>query len=365
VKSRKKLKNFTKKYDFNLVGEPIPFMIGRNEPIKMLKISKSIPKFTRMSATMLKYKDNEKNDELFTKCTNSLKNGGLVAFPTETVYGLGADALNPDAVNLIFKAKGRPLTDPVIVHVLDYSQAKPLIDISDKLMSAYKFLTDVFWPGPLTIVAKANMKIIPDNITAKTGYVGIRSPKHIVARELISRSGLCIAAPSANRFGHVSPTKAQHVHDDLNECGIPILIIDSDSTCDFGIESTVAKLEEHNAQIYCTILRRGGISQLMLFNALEKYTEPVILSSEFKKVSMDTTVGQEAPGQLITHYAPDIPACMYQETVKSIESNHRVSLKDVVVKNMTQTPAEIAGDLKFLDAPEGKGFDWTYPKWKK
>lgn len=260
--------------------------------------------------------------------------------------------MNPDAVNLIFKAKQRPLTDPVIVHVLDFEQAKPLINISEKLMKCYKFLTDVFWPGPLTIVTRANMEIIPENITAKTGFVGIRSPKHIVARELIRVAERPIAAPSANRFGHVSPTKAQHVYDDLNECGIEILILDSTYSCEIGIESTVAKLEELNDDIYLTILRRGGISQQQLFNSLEKYTDKVILNTQFKKVGNDDSIGQEAPGQLITHYAPDIPAYLYKETVEVIEKSSG-NLQDAVIvdfKGLIRWAKEIC--LEYYDLSE-------------
>lgn len=283
-------------------------------------------------STILKYIEKSKNEETFSKCSKFLHEGGLVAFPTETVYGLGANALNSEAVHSIFKAKQRPLTDPVIVHVLDFQQALPLVQISQKQENVYKFLTDEFWPGPLTIVTKANLNVIPECVTAKTGFVGIRSPKHKVARELIESSKLPIAAPSANRFGHVSPTSSQHVYDDLNDCGLPILIIDSEEKCEIGIESTVAKLEEHEDIIYITILRRGGVSLDQLENSVKKLKEKVIVSTEIKKVSMNTTIGQEAPGQLITHYAPDIPAylCDLSETDLK-EDEKTLNLKDAVM----------------------------------
>lgn len=313
-------------------------------------------KFCMYKSTILKYKENDKNEETFEKCSKFLHQGGLVAFPTETVYGLGANALNSDAVHSIFKAKQRPLTDPVIVHVLNFEQALPLIEITQKQEKVYQFLTEEFWPGPLTIVTKANLKIIPECVTAKTGFLGIRSPKHKVARELIEKSNLPIAAPSANRFGHVSPTNAQHVYDDLNDCGLPILIIDSEEKCEIGIESTVAKLEEHEEIIYVTILRRGGISLDQLENSVKKLKEKVIVSTQIKKVSMNTVIGQEAPGQLITHYAPDIPAYLYDLSEDDLKEDEKTFKFDQCVmidfgKKMEWTKDQV---LKYFDlSPNG------------
>lgn len=265
--------------------------------------------------SLINYHENP--TQALEKCSKFLHDGNLVAFPTETVYGLGANALNSDAVKKIFEAKQRPLTDPVIVHVLDFHTAISLVDISSSLANVYKYLTDCFWPGPLTIVAKVNSKKIPDCITANTGFVGIRSPRHEIARKLIAVSKLPIAAPSANRFGHVSPTTANHVFEDLGDCKIPILILDTKEKCDVGIESTVAKLEENNGKFFLTILRKGGVSIEQLNKAMNKYKEStnveVLVNSKTKIVSNDTKIGQQAPGQLITHYAPYIQAFIVED----------------------------------------------------
>jgi L-threonylcarbamoyladenylate synthase len=177
--------------------------------------------------------DRTNTSESLAPCVEHLKRGGLVAFPTETVYGLGAHALDASAVLSIFEAKGRPLTDPVIVHVLDRQSALPLIqfDGSAAVETVFEHLATEFWPGPLTLVLRANPQLVPDCVTASTGFVGIRAPKHAVARLLLEASnGMPIAAPSANRFGHVSPTRAQHVFEDLctQDCKHEILVLDGD-----------------------------------------------------------------------------------------------------------------------------------------
>lgn len=157
----------------------------------------------------------------------NLKAGKLVAFPTETVhffpsssslplkqickvYGLGANALDVCALSSIFTAKGRPKSDPLIVHVNSVDKAVELVDLDEKSLAVYRFLGGTFWPGPLTIVAKA-APVIPDLVTSGTGFVGVRCPNNPIARSLIDLSSLPIAAPSANKFCHVSPTKAEHV----------------------------------------------------------------------------------------------------------------------------------------------------------
>jgi L-threonylcarbamoyladenylate synthase len=141
------------------------------------------------------------------KAANLIRNGGLVAFPTETVYGLGANALNEDAVKSIFVAKGRPLTDPLIVHIAETNQVYELVELNSAELFLFDTLISSFWPGPLTLIVKASPKI-PLLVTADTGFVGVRRPNHPLAVKLLAAAGLPIAAPSANRFGHVSPTTA-------------------------------------------------------------------------------------------------------------------------------------------------------------
>jgi L-threonylcarbamoyladenylate synthase len=273
-----------------------------------------------------------------------LKNGELVAFPTETVYGLGANALNVNAVLNIFKAKGRPLTDPLIVHIANPEAAKELIEISSpEEEKAYQALTDSFWPGPLTIIMKAS-PLIPPPVTANTGFVGIRCPNHKLARLLIEQSTVPVAAPSANRFGHVSPTRAEHVLADLGAKGVRVLNGESsshsleDSPCQFGIESTVLKLDGAN---HCaTIFRQGAITQRQIESVFHKFgiglklvalSRAVKMHKEEEENESDSrknaeendqshkdTKGEVAPGQAVTHYAPDVPCFI----IKSLKINN-------------------------------------------
>jgi L-threonylcarbamoyladenylate synthase len=216
-----------------------------------------------------------------------LRNGGLVAFATETVYGLGADATNPSAVAGIFAAKGRPSTNPLIVHVQDKIAAYDCVAIwPDRA----ELLADRFWPGPLTLVLPRS-KIIPDIVTAGQDTVGVRVPNLGVARWLILEAGRPIAAPSANRSMGVSPTQAKHVYGDLN--GKVDLILDSGPTT-IGIESTVLDLSGETPRI----LRPGEVTAEQIAEVLG---EPVESGGH-------STGPAKSPGQMAVHYAPRTPA---------------------------------------------------------
>lgn len=209
-----------------------------------------------------------------------IKEGKLVAFPTETVYGLGANALDPLAVAKIFELKERPSFDPLIVHISDIKQLDRLVSDYDERV--YK-LANKFWPGPLTIILEKS-KIIPDIVTSGLPTVGIRMPHNEIALELITTSNCPIAAPSANKFGRISPTTAEHVKKQLKTVDF---ILDGGKTT-VGIESTIIKLTESGFQI----LRNGMITQ----EELEKII-PLDSYSEIEKLS--------APGMLKSHYSPD------------------------------------------------------------
>jgi L-threonylcarbamoyladenylate synthase len=365
----------------------------------------------------------------FSKCSEYLSLNGCVAFPTETVYGLGANALNADAVLSIFKFKGRPLSDPLIVHCKDANTARQLIILEDETTFisteintnittntsesdtlhiksaaalAFDLLSALFWPGPLTIVAKA-VDLIPRVVTADTGFVGVRVPKHPVALTLLQTCGLPIAAPSANRFGHVSPTSASHVFQDLGQHPIFILqsqekdreeekdrvnenevvvtekekgefgknlSYSSSSSCAVGIESTVAKIEgfhwnldnltttttssssssssssskisSSRRSVRITILRRGGVSAQEIKDCLSSLIKQDIdvsvqlaslpssssstsSSSSSKPLPQETHEVHQAPGMLLSHYAPDIPAYL----VAKISSSSSLLLERV------------------------------------
>jgi len=307
----------------------------------------------------------------FREAAALIRSGKLVAFPTETVYGLGANAFDESAVKLIFEMKNRPLSDPVIVHISSLDQGLSLVELTAEGQRVFHILASAFWPGALTLVAQA-VPLLPRCLTANTGFVGIRYPSHPLACRLIQESGCPIAAPSANRFGHVSPTRASHVMDDLGHCDIAVL--DGDNcpdtneprhlTCEHGIESTVCKIDAAAKRL--VIYRQGAVTlaaiqRVLEGNDLNDYTIEVIKkyapietdgegadgillgNPPQKKTRHDKPtchspslgseeIGQEAPGQLITHYAPEVPTFMCkledwtQERVKSIDLSKVVVL---------------------------------------
>jgi L-threonylcarbamoyladenylate synthase len=244
------------------------------------------------------------------RCAQKLQNGGLVAFPTETVYGLGANALDANACASIFTAKGRPFTDPLIVHVPTLQQAFPLLCLSADETALVTTLSERYWPGPLTLILRKSA-LVPDVVTGGGEFVGIRIPAHPLALELLLKSGIPVAAPSANRFGHVSPTCAQHVADDLSH--VDVLVLDG-GNCAVGIESTIVKVEGR----HLTVLRRGIVGVEDLEGVLKSAgieAQVTILQRTVKTESEQ----QEAPGQLLTHYAPQLPAYLLH-----ISSEHSV-----------------------------------------
>lgn len=211
-----------------------------------------------------------------------IKSGGFVAFPTETVYGLGADALNANAVASVFAMKERPSFDPLIVHISDVQMLKQYIAVNDERLY---LLAQHFWPGPLTLVAPRK-NIIPDIVTSGLPTVGIRMPANDIALRLIDTAETPIAAPSANKFGKISPTRAEHVRKQFPQLQH---ILDGGST-KIGIESTVISLDDEGF----IILRPGAITAADLLKYLpqsgKKIQNPVELAS---------------PGMLKSHYSPD------------------------------------------------------------
>jgi len=214
------------------------------------------------------------------KAIKLLRDGEVVALPTETVYGLAADALNPDAVAKIFEAKERPRFDPLIVHLPNREALDEIATVESRLA---RELMEKFWPGPLTIIF-SKREIVPDIVTAGLETVAVRMSAHLTFHEVVRKLNRPLAAPSANQFGRISPTTAQHVFDELN--GRIPLIVDGGAT-EHGIESTIVQV----ANRVIAVWRRGPITDEMLrpFGEVREQTSPV-------------TVG--APGQLQTHYAP-------------------------------------------------------------
>ncbi|MBR6257123.1 MAG: threonylcarbamoyl-AMP synthase [Lachnospiraceae bacterium] len=232
-------------------------------------------------------KAGENDTAVYEKAGAIIKNGGLVAFPTETVYGLGGDAFNPDSSKKIYAAKGRPSDNPLIVHIAEMSA---LDKLSDNIPEILYDLADAFWPGPLTMIIKKK-QAVPSETTGGLDTVAIRMPDHPVALQLIRAGGGYIAAPSANASGRPSPTLASHVEEDLN--GRIDMIIDGGEV-GIGIESTIVDLSGDVPMI----LRPGYVTRDML--------ERVIGTVETDPTLMKKTEGgrPKAPGMRYRHYAP-------------------------------------------------------------
>ncbi len=278
-----------------------------------------------------------------------LRGGGLVAFPTETVYGLGANALDPQAVARIFEAKGRPSDNPLIVHIAGVDEVGPLTgpltaDLAARLLA----LAARFWPGPLTMVLPRS-PVIPDRVTAGLDTVAIRVPGHPAALELLRTAGLPVAAPSANLSGRPSPTRAEHVIEDLS--GRVEAILDAGPT-GIGLESTVLDL---TAPVP-TILRPGGVSREDLLPLLGEVAVGYRSDCPPRGASPDAGPGKgespaRSPGMKYLHYAPKAPlhllegppAAVRQELLgearRAAESGRRVGLL---------VPKEWEADFLFL-----------------
>ena len=229
------------------------------------------------------------SEEAMQAAARLIQNGDVVAFPTETVYGLGADARKEAAVRKIFEAKGRPQDNPLIVHIAKMEQLEEIVlDISKRA----EILFNAFWPGPMTVILNRK-ETIPSAVSAGLDTLAVRFPSHPVAQDLILRSGAPIAAPSANLSGRPSPTTAAHVLEDLN--GRIPLILDGGS-CQVGLESTVISVTGQQ----CVLLRPGAITLEMLEDTLG---EKVELS---RGVLAELKAGEKAqsPGMLHKHYAP-------------------------------------------------------------
>lgn len=317
------------------------------------------------------------------QCGERLRSGKLVSFPTETVYGLGCNALDPVAVQSIFDAKERPLSDPLIVHVSRSEDALEMWDAFSSAMcdetkqdhsspqyierQALSVLTKSFFPGPLTIVARAHPSI-PQVLMANTGYVACRSPSHPIARALIASAKVPIAAPSANKFGHVSPTLADHVMDDLGMEDVWVVdpnlgrmdddeneennanhqhvdnAQDNTAVCQVGVESTVAKVEMNPSSASgvmgkITILRHGAISSQSIQEVIEKSgLSHYFLVSDSVKFTSEKEYNV-APGQTVKHYSPNVPCFMIglsrqiqsEDSIDIIEQTERAILAQSVI----------------------------------
>lgn len=272
-----------------------------------------------------------------------LRQGELVAIPTETVYGLAANALQPDAVVKIFQVKKRPQFDPLIVHVASVTQARDLVEA---IPPAAEKLMRQFWPGPITLVLKKKA-LIPDLVTAGLDTVGIRCPDHPLTRQLLATLEFPLAAPSANPFGYISPTQPEHVNQQL---GNQIKYILDGGPSRVGLESTIVGFDQGPV-----IYRLGGLTQ----EEIERVIGPV-------RVELNSSSNPVAPGQLKSHYAPRknlvikkveemVPyltartgVLVFQHYVESIDLSRQVMLS--ATGNLEEAAKNLFAALRKLDA---------------
>lgn len=282
----------------------------------------------------------EPTDENIKKCAEYILQGGIVGMPTETVYGLAASAFNVKACEKIFEYKGRPLSDPLIVHVSSMEMAEKIIEINKETLELFKILSNKFWPGPLTIVLKANLELIDKKLIAGGDSVGIRFPIHEIARKFINECGVPIAAPSANKFCHISPVNPFHVYEDFKE--FPVKIING-GVCNFCMESTVIKITTEKIIVF----RMGAVSPddiKKTLSTFDKYKNfPIECLAKKIDVSKQiiqqmcrgehdnsTTINQEAPGQFLKHYSPKLETFLYSGDDRS-DYIKEINLSDKII----------------------------------
>ena len=250
-----------------------------------------------MKTEYVDLRDGKDVKEGLYKAAEIIKTGGLVAFPTETVYGLGANGLDENAVPKIYEAKGRPSDNPLILHISEFDEIENIVkEIPDVAF----VLADEFWPGPLTMVFKKS-DIVPYRTTGGLESVAVRMPSNKIARELIKTAGVPVAAPSANSSGRPSPTKADHVLSDLD--GKIDMVIDG-GTVDIGLESTIVDVTGEVP----VILRPGFITEEMLSEAIGR----VKTDDAVKNLSPDKDLKPKAPGMKYRHYAPQGKMTIYK-----------------------------------------------------
>lgn len=260
----------------------------------------------KLNTKIVKVDPENINYNIIREAANIINRGGIVVFPTETVYGIGADALNENAVDKIFEAKGRPQDNPLIVHI---SEIEEMYGLTKEVPENAKILAEKFWPGPLTMILyKKN--ILSDKITAGLNTAAIRLPVNKIALALLKESNKPIAAPSANTSGKPSPTEASHVIEDL--MGKVDMIIDGGSTY-IGLESTVVDMTSSVPMI----LRPGGITKEDIIRVLgECDYDPAIIKSEEKIIP-------KSPGQKYRHYSPKAKVILYKGETEKIA--HRIN----------------------------------------
>lgn len=275
-------------------------------------------------------------DKKIGKAIDILKAGGVVAIPTETVYGLAASIRSPEGINKIFETKERPFFDPLIVHVATLDQAKSCVKGWNKICDEF---AEAFWPGPLTMILPKE-EHIDDKITSGLDTVGIRFPSHVTTIELIKRLGCPIAAPSANKFKKLSPTTAQHVLDEF-----PDLMVLDGGECEVGIESTIIGITDHNVTIY----RPGMITKEMIQDKI-----PSTIEIEYQESPV-------APGHLKHHYQPNKPLILRIEKDK-LQHEFKKTNKWKIDEQPIQVARILYAKIRELDREPGEAIEIIIPE---
>ena len=265
----------------------------------------------------------ESSNDALAACGEIIRRGGLVCFPTETVYGLGADARNPKAVRAIYEAKGRPADNPLIVHVADIEMVASISEMTERERQRFYKLAEEFWPGPLTMIVTKSAEI-PREVSCGLSTVGIRFPEHPVAAAFIEAAGVPIAAPSANASGRASPTLARHVMEDMD--GRVDAVIDG-GPCQVGLESTVIDL---TGDTPC-ILRPGGITLEMVRKVLPDVRQLEWHGEERKPAEE----APRSPGLKYKHYAPRAKTVILQGDPLSVSERIQWALDDAAERGVS------------------------------
>lgn len=287
--------------------------------------------------------------ESIARAARILRNGGLVAMPTETVYGLGANALNPNAVARIFAAKQRPAWDPIIVHIAGPVDRNPMLEsLVTEIPDRARRLIAAFWPGPLTLLLPRSAAV-PDAVTAGRPLVGIRMPAHPAASQLILEAGIPVAAPSANLFGHISPTQAAHVLDDLD--GSIDAILDAGPTR-HGVESTVIDPCQSPMVIY----RPGALTA----RQIRSIAGPAGIHRTRAPLSAAPRWALPSPGVGLRHYAPRARLVLIEGPLAGLPARIATAAeKESAARLGLMLPAELAGTvLAGIELPGAAVFPW-------
>ena len=289
-----------------------------------------------MKTEIINISKSENKEEIYSKLTKYYKNGKLVAIPTETVYGLSANAMDDDAIGKIYEAKGRPSDNPLIVHFYEMSQLDNIVDYSDENV---KKLIDKFWPGPMTLILNVKENNgISKKVTAGLNTLAVRMPSNVTAREILKKTEILLAAPSANTSGKPSPTKFEHVYHDLNG---KIDVIIEDKQSDIGLESTVIDCTRYPL----VIARPGDITkediESVLGEGSVKYNEEVLTQN----------AAPISPGMKYRHYSPEAELVLFNDSFENLinilkDKNQKTGF--ITYKEMKSRVNDLNVSIKYL-----------------